>query len=137
MIKCPNCGVENEPGSRFCAECGTDLRSLTPSAPAAPLPPPEAPAPPTAPSPPWSYSPPPTGSADLPPSDPNWRMASVGGEVPPPKTGRPRWLIITLGIIVAFLLCCCIFFVWAATAGEDTVERWGTEISERATRESD
>jgi hypothetical protein len=63
-------------------------------------------------------------------------MAGIPGEAPPEEAGKPRWLIITLGIIVAFLLCCCIFFVWAATAGEDTIQRWGTEISERATRES-
>jgi hypothetical protein len=63
-------------------------------------------------------------------------MAPIGTEAPPEKSGRPKWLVITLGILVAFLLCCCIFLVWAATAGEGTVERWATEVSERATKEA-
>ena len=29
MIKCPNCGTMNEPGSRFCYQCGTDLRNVS------------------------------------------------------------------------------------------------------------
>jgi len=27
QIKCPHCGVENPPGSKFCGDCGCDLRS--------------------------------------------------------------------------------------------------------------
>lgn len=26
MTICPNCGTVNQPGDRFCAECGADLR---------------------------------------------------------------------------------------------------------------
>jgi hypothetical protein len=65
-------------------------------------------------------------------------MASVGGEIPPEKKGRPKWLIIVLGIIVAFLLCCCGLLIYASTdSGEEFFNDLGTEVSERATQESD
>jgi hypothetical protein len=152
VIKCPNCGVENEPGSRFCAECGTDLRSISPSQPsqpgspfAPPSPPtppislPEPPAPPAA-QPPtqptWSYSPPPSGEPGQPIPTPPW--AAPAPTPPPGREGRPKWLIAVLGVLVAFLLCCCVVAVYGSTSsGQDRFEDWGTRVSEWSTKQAD
>ena len=39
---CPNCGASNAPGTKFCGECGTGLRSESPTADAEPRPQPTA-----------------------------------------------------------------------------------------------
>lgn len=39
MIICPTCGAHNDPGNRFCDQCGTRLENVTPVPEAAPTPP--------------------------------------------------------------------------------------------------
>ena len=55
-MRCPNCGETNEPGARFCFNCGTELAQLT-----APEPPPAIPTTPASapqqPTPPPAYDP--------------------------------------------------------------------------------
>ena len=143
MIVCPNCGSSNQPVSRFCENCGADLRSLAGSPPPQPpqQPPLDQPPPPfgaPATPPPPVFVPPPVDARppwDLPPTSPDWRMSSLPPE-PPPARKRRTWLWILLGLNAAIIICCCAFTVWASTAGEDTVQRWATEINDYLTETS-
>jgi len=151
VIACPNCGTMNQEGSRFCENCGADLRSLTvgqttPPPPAQPSPPPVFVPPPSSASgpPPPTFGPPPGTTAqpwDLPPTAPEWRMSSLPTE-PPPQRKRRTWLWVLIGLIGAIVICCCVFGIWANTAGEEwftgkltEVSNWATETS--ATAEAD
>ena len=119
MITCPNCGTQNEPGARFCAECGADLRSLAPAS-----------------QPPQS---PPTTS-DLPPqyelggpTQPGAGWPS-GDFAPPPEKKRRTWLWIVLGVIGGCLILCCALSVWASTdSGEERINDWLTRIADYGT----
>jgi hypothetical protein len=59
-------------------------------------------------------------------------MASLPPEEPPARKRR-TWLWVLIGVIGAIVICCCAFSIWAATAGENTVEGWATEINEYMT----
>jgi hypothetical protein len=100
VIICPNCGTQNQPGSRFCAECGADLRTL--QAESQPTPPPA----PAAIPPQFELGsgPAPTGG---------WSSSS--DFIPPPQKARRTWLWIVLGVIGTCLLLCCALSIWSAT----------------------
>jgi hypothetical protein len=117
VILCPNCGTANEPGSRFCAECGADLRSLASTQPEPPL----APPPPT--NVPYQPAAPQPGG---------WQMAS--GPPPEPPKQRRVWLWIVVGVISACVLFCCGVTVWASTdPGADFFGDVGTRIADELT----
>jgi hypothetical protein len=110
VVVCPNCGTRNDAGSRFCGECGADLRALGTASP----------------------SPPPQPQA---PGIPSSWGSPVPMQPEQPK-GRRVWLWVSVGIICAFLLCCCLPLVWASTVGEDDfidiqtrVSDWLTEVA--------
>ncbi|GIW04578.1 MAG: hypothetical protein KatS3mg059_1198 [Thermomicrobiales bacterium] len=116
MIACPNCGWSNEEGSRFCENCGADLRSLAQPSPPQPVaappssqpsPPPAAPPPSVPPAPPQR----PVGPSEIPPTSPEWRMSPLPPEEVPPKRRR-TWLWVLLGLVVALILCCVGFATW-------------------------
>ena len=159
MTKCPNCGTMNEAGSRFCFQCGQTLTSDAGSGngertqpinlPGFPPPPSNA-----GPSAPVSGFPPPPPGSGFPqssgyPQDPygtGGGYSAPGGYppgtppgymMPPEPPRRRRWLWIILGIILGCILVCAAFAIWGLTAGEDTIERWGTELSEFSTEEAD
>ena len=112
-VRCPNCGTQNEPGDRYCANCGM------------PLPAPEAAA-----TLPPQYAPPETSDVD----DDDWRMSSLG---PPPPRRRRVWLWVLLGLLGLCVLACVGFFVFAATgSGQDWINDLGTRIAEQATEQS-
>lgn len=93
MITCPNCGELNEPGSRFCFNCGAALTGAEPTAPPEPATPPrgreaaplqsEAARPEPAQPPPPTEEPPPDASIYA-----NWPMPPQSAPPPPPET-RP------------------------------------------------
>lgn len=117
MIACPNCGWSNEEGSRFCENCGADLRSLAqPSPPqgvAEPTPAqpnlgPAVPPPPVTPAPPPQR---PFGPSEIPPTSPEWRMSPLPPEELPPKRRR-TWLWVLLGLVIALIVCCAGTATW-------------------------
>ena len=115
MITCPNCGSQNENVSRFCGECGADLRSLRASASDSPSPPTSA-----------------FGNTQSQSQPGNWQ--STTGLPETPKKGRRVWLWIVIGILALCLAVCCGFGVWANTdSGRDTLSDWGTGIADYAT----
>lgn len=161
MIKCPNCGTMNEAGSRFCFQCGQTLTSDAGSGGGErtqPIPPPGFPSPPPFPGstqPPSGFpplpSPPNTGFPQQSSGHPQDPYAAGGGYqapggyppgsppgymMPPEPPRRRRWLWIILGIILGCILVCAALGIWGATTGSDTIERWGTEISEFSTEEA-
>ncbi len=160
MTKCPNCGTMNEAGSRFCFQCGQTLATDNGSGtgPTQPITLPGFPPPPagSAPSGPVSGFPPPPqsappgypqstgfpqdpyGSANPYGSPPGYPPGTPPGYMMPPEPQRRRrWLWIILGIILGCILVCVAFGIWGFTAGEDTFERWGTQLSEFSTEEAE
>jgi hypothetical protein len=134
VIACPNCGAQNQPGSRFCENCGADLRSL-----AVPTPQPPTPEPSPPPTPPPAFVPPPSESRvpwELPPTAPEWRMSSLPPEQPPPARRR-TWVWVLIACIALIVLCCCGSIVWANTdSGQHWLERKGTQLSDYMTEEA-
>ena len=147
MIKCPSCGAMNEPGSRFCYQCGTDLRNVPPSTPPPPdttgttpstnQPPagfPSAPQPPGFPPPPPppqfppSQFPPPQGYD---PARQSWAPEYM---MPPEEPRRRRWLWVTLGLILGCIILCIATF--AVASSSDTVSDFLTAVSEYSTEEA-
>ncbi|MGH2535707.1 MAG: hypothetical protein ACRDJW_25925 [Thermomicrobiales bacterium] len=55
------------------------------------------------------------------------------GPLPEPKRRR-TWLWIVIGFIAAILLCCCIFFVYINTIGEDWWHDIETRVAEEQTQ---
>ncbi|HEX5499671.1 MAG TPA: zinc-ribbon domain-containing protein [Thermomicrobiales bacterium] len=108
MIRCPNCGNENPPGSRFCANCGRRLPEPTAPEPASA---PPISAPPTNASQPATA--PPVNPTDLPPTHPEWRMSPP--EPYEPRHKRRTWLWIALGIIAVCLVVCVALIVFVNT----------------------
>jgi zinc-ribbon domain len=101
VIRCPNCGNENPPGSRFCANCGRRLPETPAPEAVAPIPSPAADA---------GLAPPPIRPTDLPATHPDWRMSPPEPYVPQRK--RRTWLWIVLGIVAACLLVCVALIVF-------------------------
>lgn len=142
MIKCPSCGTMNEPGSRFCFQCGTDLRNVPPTPPSqsepddregtAEIPPqgfPSAPQPPGfPPPPPHGQYPPPTGF------DPARQGWAPGYMTPPEEPRRRRWLWVTLGLILGCVILCIATFALAGRS--DTVGDFLTSVAEYQTEEA-
>ncbi|HET7094425.1 MAG TPA: zinc ribbon domain-containing protein [Thermomicrobiales bacterium] len=124
VIRCPNCGNENPPGSRFCANCGRRLPE-----PAALEAPPEA-AP--APSAPPETMTPPINPTDLPPTHPEWRMSPPEPYVP--QRRRRTWLWIVIGIIAACLVVCLAVVVFINTPpGRSIMNNLATQAALQAT----
>lgn len=113
MIRCPQCGTENEPGNRFCFNCGTPL--VADGAAAVP--------------PPMSVPPSPAPQAEPTPAAAEWRAVPV----PPAPPRRRIWLWIVLGLLGACVLCCVGGIAWGATIGHGDLQRLGTWAAERAT----
>lgn len=150
MIKCPNCGTMNEPGSSFCFQCGSDIRNVANSAPEQPpagfpptMAPPGFPPPPSgfpsAPQPPGF--PPPPQQPGFPPQypspqgfDPARQGWTPGYMTPPDEPRRRRWLWVTLGLIFGCILLCVVGSILISTS--DTVADLATSISEFSTEEA-
>jgi hypothetical protein len=116
VITCPNCGTENEPGDRFCRECGADLRALAATQPEAPLPAQTNAAP--------LFPPPPI------PQPPGQWYASPIAPLPASKPRR-TWLWIVIGLLAACLLCCCVGGVYVSTSsGKARFDRVTTRVSD-------
>ena len=123
MIICPNCGTQNEPGARFCAECGADLRTVQSGSEPAPAPAP-TPAFPAIP-PQYDFGRPPDGTPDW-PAGPDFMR--------PPARKRRTWLWIVLGVLGACLVLCCALSVDASTeSGEDFVNDISTRLADYQT----
>jgi hypothetical protein len=118
VINCPNCGTKNPDGSRFCAECGADLRSL-----GAPRPDSESKQTPSVPT---QYA-----TAGEVTERPAWSPVPS----PPPTAPQRRrtWLWVVLGIVGACILCCCLTLVWANTIGQGDVNNLLTRVSDELT----
>lgn len=162
MIKCPSCGTMNEPGSRFCFQCGSDIRSVAPEGseptqerattgmPESTLsggfpPPPGSPTggfpaatpPPGFPSsatPPPGFPPPqyPNPPGGYDPARQGWAPPSYMS--PPEQPKRRRWLWITLGLILGCIILCIATFSLAGSS--DTVSDFLTSVSEYSTEEA-
>ena len=57
----------------------------------------------------------------------DWKMSDPGPL--PARRGRRLWLWIPLAVIALVLIICIGFFIWSATIGEGTVDRWATEAA--------
>jgi hypothetical protein len=126
VISCPNCGWSNPADARFCEHCGADIAAVAKEETIRPAPDQDQQQ--TAPY-PQPYTPQ-THQA------PDWRMSGLP-QAPPPKERR-TWLWILIIMLSLLLLCCCAVAVWASTSGgEDTLQRWGTSISNWATEQSE
>jgi hypothetical protein len=116
VIKCPNCGTENPDGSRFCAECGADLRSFGQTPPAG--------APPQAPPFQGAFD----QASGAPTPIPGWTPGPT--YTLEPEKRRRTWLWIVLGIVAGCIICCCVFTIWANTGGQSVIEDWGTRLAD-------
>jgi len=119
VITCPNCGSQNENVSRFCGECGADLRSLRASAS-------DSSATPHA-TPTSAF-----GNSQSQAQPGNWQ--STAGFPETQKKGRRVWLWVVIGVLALCLAVCCGFGIWANTnSGRVTLSDWGTGIADYAT----
>ena len=116
MIVCPNCGTSNPDGSRFCANCGRNLRDAAGTGATD------------------QGSAPSEQPSSLPPTAPEWRMSPAGPLPEPPR--RRTWLWVLFGTIGILLLLCCLVVVWLNTAGSDVLDELATWAAEEATRQS-
>lgn len=159
-MKCPNCGEMNEPGARFCFNCGTRLEETAGEQAAAETPIPERPVAPTAPvgrvpsatepidsqgasgtterpaQPQYVSSP---TSAPAAPQYPDWQGADYGRALPPTeRKGRNRLLMIVLGILLGCLILCVGIFIYSLTpSGQNFFEDVGTSVADMATEAAD
>jgi hypothetical protein len=125
VITCPNCGTQNEPASRFCAECGADLRTSQP-----------APEPSATPQPSFPTIPPQYSPSQAQPSVPGWPGSADFS--PQPQKKRRTWLWIVLGVLGACLVLCCVMSVWASTdSGQNFVDDLGTRLADYQTETAD
>ena len=79
---------------------------------------------------PPAWMPPPVSlsePAERPAPDDDWKMSDPGPL--PERRGRRLWLWIPLAVIALVLIICIAFFIWSATIGEGTVNRWATEAA--------
>lgn len=107
MIRCPQCGEMNEPGSKFCADCGSDLRHLVGT----------------------SVSTPPQIGAPTSPfgNSPVVRPESGRG------SSRP-WYFWVLLVIGLFILVCCVLSILAGTVFDGQVTEFATWASDWQTK---
>jgi hypothetical protein len=66
--------------------------------------------------------------------DGDWKMSDLGPV--PERRNRRLWLWIPVGLMSFVLICCVAIFIWSATIGEDTVDRWATEAAVERTEEA-
>jgi hypothetical protein len=126
----------NEPGSRFCFQCGTDIRDVQPEMQEAP----PAPGFPAAPQPPGFPPPgfPPPGQPYPGPYgfDPARQQGWVPNYMTPPdQPKRRRWLWVTLGLILGCIILCVAAGVLSSQS--DTIADFMTAVDEYATEEAD
>jgi hypothetical protein len=124
VITCPNCGTQNQTGSRFCSECGADLRTLQVAS---------EPTPASAPVPaiPPQYD---LGS----PSPKSGGWSSTQDFVPPTQKPRRTWLWIVVGVIGACLLLCCATSIWSVTSsGQNFLNDIETRLADYQTETAD
>jgi hypothetical protein len=162
VIKCPNCGTMNEPGSAFCYQCGADIRNQAasgqqPQQPTAGFPPTGG-TQPIYPPPPPGFPPSSSGSGFPPQPGQGFPSAPQPPGFPPPGAGygsgydparqgwtpdymtppdapkRRRWLWITLGLILGCILVCVIGGVLASKS--DTTQDLLTSVVEYQTEEA-
>jgi zinc ribbon protein len=124
VIRCPNCGNENPPGSRFCANCGRRLPESDADV--------AAPSPASPPAVEAEVAAPPVRPSDLPATHPEWRMSPPEPYVPTRQ--RRTWLWIVLGIIAACLLVCLAIIVFVNTPpGRAVLDDLATQAALQAT----
>jgi uncharacterized membrane protein YvbJ len=124
-MDCPQCGHRNEPGDRFCSNCGTRLEGGA--------------------SIPRQFEPPQRDEASPPiaaggtqeeipenSADPEWRMSPLPEEEPPK---RRTWLWVLVGLIVFCILLFCGFSIFVAytDVGQDLMDNLATRAAEIAT----
>jgi hypothetical protein len=66
--------------------------------------------------------------------DEQWKMSDLGPV--PERKNRRLWLWIPVGLMSFVLICCIAIFIWSATIGEDTINRWATEGAIERTEEA-
>lgn len=118
-MNCPNCGHENSQHDRFCANCGTRLRTE-----------PEIPrqfVPESQPDVGTRSTPTPIEPIPDDPGDPEWRMSSLPPEEPPK---RRVWLWVLVGLILLCVLLICGLGIFLTTGtGQDLLDDLATRAA--------
>ncbi len=115
--QCSNCGAENQPGDRYCANCGMPLPAAEPRSTQPP-----------------QYARPERDIDTSGAGDDDWRMSSLG---PPPARRRRVWLWELLGLLSLCVLICVGTVIFASTGtGQEWFNDLGTRVAEQATEQS-
>ena len=116
-VQCSNCGAQNAPGDRYCANCGMPLQAAESRS---SLPP--------------QYARPERDVDMAGTTDDDWRMSSLG---PPPPRRRRIWLWVLLGLLSLCALFCVGTVIFASTGtGQEWFNDLGTRVAEQATEQS-
>ncbi len=131
VIRCPSCGTDNEPGDRFCHNCGADIRRVQSTQRPEPIPPPPPPSTPA----PHPFAPP-VGSQPPFGERPGWPAEATFAEAPPRRRRSP-WVVIPLGCLALCMLSCILFIalIVFTDEGQESWEDFQTEVVELATEE--